>query len=68
MGYLGKGIKVNTNKEIEFYQKTKEIAIASRRLDSETIHLISDALEIEFKSKFNKRFRKMEFLRTAGLV
>lgn len=54
--------------EIDFYQKSKAIAYNLNRLDTETIYLIADALEKEFKQTFKKRFRKMEFLNQAGLI
>ena len=54
--------------EFDFYQKADAIAHNSRRLETDTIFSIAEALEKEFKATFKKRFRKMDFLKKAGLV
>ena len=54
--------------EIEFYQKTKMIALNANRFDTDTIYSIAEALEKEFKETFKKRFRKVEFLNQSGLI
>lgn len=55
--------------ELEFYETSDKIAHQMRNeLSADTIHLVADAMEQEFKTKFNKRFRKVAFLERAGLV
>ncbi len=54
--------------EAVFYQKADAIANNLRRLETETIFSIADALEKEFKETFGKRFRRVDFLEKAGLV
>ena len=54
--------------EAVFYQKAEAIAENSRRLETDTIFSIADALEKEFKATFGKRFRRVDFLEKAGLV
>lgn len=55
--------------QAEFYRLSDKIAYAMRNeLSADAIHAVADAIDLEYRTKFNERFRKVAFLERAGLV